>query len=608
MKKKNPGLKKAVCCLTSVFVVMMIRYSVSGAFVDTSVPDMASKLVNSFSNNTVMDPLLFVGVFYLLGAKRDTSKTYDALTLAGAVFFALLYVLGLCCQEIGEFMVLFSHKPSLLMLVLTVAAYAVVFYHALSLLWLWMEKGGEKDSEPCGDNGPFPVLKVACIIFLCWLPWLLMNYPCSFCNDATYSLEQWVGMEPWTTATPPLSTVIMGLCYSVGTALINENFGTFLYCLLHAVCGAIVFALCIRECRISGASKQFCIISLAFFALTPLWGLFVQWYVKDFLYTVVFVLAMTLLLPVVRKRECSARHASILCFVVLIAALLRASALMELFPVLFLVAVWLKKDARKWLLSASVTSFALFMLINVVLFPALGINKLRSGELMSAPFMQTARYCLTYPDEVTPEEREAISAVLPFDEFESRYDPDVSDHIKNAYSGNDAALPAYFKAWFQMFMKHPANYLETHFTNHWLDLTPVEPDCHANILSTFGDWVTSLGPYRVFSVMPTRLFIIIRAAFVQLPLVSLLATPGAYTWALWICVLQLLRKKQYSAIFIAVPGLMNILFCISSPLNGSMRYELPTVAMLPLMLAWTVVCSRKKHIAESDSIPAEPIE
>ena len=39
----------------------MIRYSVTGGITDTSVPDIASKIINSFSNSAAMDALLAAG-------------------------------------------------------------------------------------------------------------------------------------------------------------------------------------------------------------------------------------------------------------------------------------------------------------------------------------------------------------------------------------------------------------------------------------------------------------------------------------------------------------------------------------------------------------------
>ena len=586
-------IKKGGWWVVSAFVTIMIRYSVTGGITDPSVPDIASKIINSFSNNAAMDALLLVGGVFLLTAKKEDNSAIDVPILAASIVFSALYVLGLCCQELGEFLVLFSNTPQMLMLILTASAYAIVFYHALRLLYLWMDKKSDSEEHCCAAT-QFPTLKVAAGIFLFWLPWLLMNYPCSFCNDATFSLKQWIGITPWTLATPPLSTAIMGVCYSIGKAMIDENFGTFLYCLLQTVCGALVFAAGIRECHHCGASKGFCKLAFAFYAFTPLWGLSCQWFEKSFLYTSVFTMAVILLLPIVRERDCLPRQAVLIGAVVLLAALLRADALMELYPALFLVTVLLQKRAKRWLAAASLVSFALFMLISNGLYPALGIKKLPTKEIMSVPFQQTARYCLLYPEEVTQEQYEAINAVLPYDQLYN-YDPDLADPIKNRYRGEDSDLPAYFKAWFQMLLKHPANYLETHFTNHWLDMTPVEPDCHVNIMSTYSPDVEEIGAHRVFSVMPTRLFIIIRAAYVQLPLISILAAPGAYTWAMWICAIQMIRRKRYSSLLAVIPGLMNILFCIASPLNGAIRYELPTIAVLPIVLCWTIDCSRERQ-------------
>lgn len=54
-------IKKGGWWLVSAFVTIMIRYSVTGGITDPSVPDIASKIINSFSNNAAMDALLLVG-------------------------------------------------------------------------------------------------------------------------------------------------------------------------------------------------------------------------------------------------------------------------------------------------------------------------------------------------------------------------------------------------------------------------------------------------------------------------------------------------------------------------------------------------------------------
>ena len=64
-------IKKGGWWLVSAFVTVMIRYSVTGGISDPSVPDIASKIINSFSNNAVMDVLLLAGgVFPAYGKER----------------------------------------------------------------------------------------------------------------------------------------------------------------------------------------------------------------------------------------------------------------------------------------------------------------------------------------------------------------------------------------------------------------------------------------------------------------------------------------------------------------------------------------------------------
>lgn len=48
------------------------------------------------------------------------------------------------------------------------------------------------------------------------------------------------------------------------------------------------------------------------------------------------------------------------------------------------------------------------------------------------------------------------------------------------------------------------------------------------------------------------------------------------------------KKKRYSALILLVPGFMNVLVCLASPMSNAIRYELPTVAVIPLLVGWTV--------------------
>ena len=239
----------------------------------------------------------------------------------------------------------------------------------------------------------------------------------------------------------------------------------------------------------------------------------------------------------------------------------------ELIPALLAVGFWLKARARLRLLSAALAALLLSSAVNNLLYPALGIVPASVKEALSLPFQQTARYVNEFPDEVTEAERAAIDAVLDYEKLD-RYDPRISDNVKNSYRGDDSALAPYFG------------------TCARLD---------AVIQSTYYPGSGELGVYRVFGDFPTRAFDSVREIFVEFPLTILLCMAGFYTWVLLLCLTELLRRKRGSACLLLIPCLLDVLICIASPLHAATRYELPVLTSTPLILGWTILQARRKN-------------
>ena len=121
----------------------------------------------------------------------------------------------------------------------------------------------------------------------------------------------------------------------------------------------------------------------------------------------------------------------------------------------------LEKDRRKRRKTALLFCGAIVLYLSYthILFPALDITPGSRREMLSVPFQQTARYVRDYADEVTEEERDAIDRVLDYDTIGEVYDPNISDPVKKTFNedADSEDLKAYFKVWFQMFLKHPVS-------------------------------------------------------------------------------------------------------------------------------------------------------
>ncbi len=581
-----------ICCGLGAYAALLALRVVcevsEGLGTGNLLTDTASRFSNSFSHDSLPDLLLFGALFVMLRAVLRREQRPDGRTLLLAAVLAAFTLIGMCCREMGNLLFVFADFYQLCLSILCLLGYTCLFYPLLRLADRAMDGPFPADARVPAH----PVRIGAPVMLAGWLPWLLCNYPASFCPDATAQLCQWMGFAPWTAHHPPLSTLLMGLCCSLGRALGSANAGCFLYVLLQSVFAALVFSYSLAALVREGLPFRLWLGLLLFFALSPFWGCFAQWFEKDLLYAVCFTLTLTLLVPVLRDRRCSASAALRIGPAALLSMLLRKTGLYELSPALLLIALSLRGKERRNLLLALCAAVLLAVGAERAVYPALGIEAGSAREALSIPFQQTARYVCAYPDEVTDAERAAIDAVLDYDKL-TEYDPIISDPVKNTYREDASALGPYFAVWLRMLLKHPLCCFEAGFMASYGYYSTAYPALDAYLLTRYDPLLDEMGIHRVFGDFPTRFFDSLRQMFTEFPLTQLLCTAGLYTWVLLFCALRLGRNGRRADMLLLLPSLMNVLVCVASPLSGSTRYALPTIAATPLILGWTLVRTRK---------------
>lgn len=587
--KIKTDLAAALCACAGVLAMRVVVEVSEGLETGNLLTDTVSRFSNSFTHDSLPDLLLFGALFCLLRAVLLREKKLDGRFLALSVLLAGLTLIGLCCRELGNFTFFFANTYQRCLSLLCLVGYTAVFYPVLRMLDLMMDR-----PFPAGSGQlAHPLRTGALVMLLGWLPWLLCNYPASFCPDSTNQLCQWLGRDPWSMHHPPLSTLLMGLFYSLGASLGSPNFGCFLYVLFQSVFAALVFSYGLAILYREGLPFRVWLGMLLFFAATPFWGCFAQWFEKDLLYAVCFTLTLTLVFPVLRRRSCSRGDALKIGAAALVSVLLRKTGLYELCPALLLIAIVLGGRDRRRLLLSLCAVVLLAVGTEKAVYPALGIQAGSPREALSIPFQQTARYVCTFPDEVTDEERAAIDAVLDYEKL-TDYNPIISDPVKNTYRGDNAALGAYFKVWFKMLLKRPLCYFEAGFMGSYGYYSTVWPSLDAYLLREYSPLLGEAGIYRVFGDFPTRLFDSLRQCFISFPLTQTLCCAGLYTWVLLFCLVRLAKHRRRRELLLLLPSFMNVLVCIASPLSASTRYALPMIASAPLILGWTMLRTRNE--------------
>lgn len=583
-----------------VVFTLQCRFEICvGGFAESNLLNGLNKLYNAFYGFDYADLLILAAVFCMFRTVEKRDRKPDVGTGILSLVFAVLLVVCISFRKFNHAGFLLDNSFQMMLSAFCILGFWILLYLVLRLVFhLFEQKGSLRDTLAAKDTvvgetvaGKQPVFEKHFLMFgfliilLGWLPWLVLNYPGTSCPDGISQLKQFLGDMEWGSAHPPLSTAIMGILFSAGRGLVDANFGFFLYCLFHTCVGAWVFSFSMKKLHQLGIPVKWCTVGILFFAFSPFWGTYAQWFEKDLLYAEMATLQAVYLLEIIQTRQCDRKNAVLVTIIGILAALLRNNGIYAIAPALLLLVFWLKGASRKRMLLVFLSTMVLFEGITGFLYGSvLGISKPAAAEAFSIPFQQTARYVCEYGDEVTDYEREVIDSVLSYEAM-TDYNPVISDPIKIHYKGGE--LSEYIKVWFRMFWKHPGCYVSAFINKGYGYLAPVSQNIEAWIQLEYPEYPESLGIHHVFGEVASNLLVQIWNLSMTLPLIKYLCTPGLYTWILLALALLLWKHRKYGALILFVPSFMNVLVCLASPLADAIRYELPTVAVMPLLIGWT---------------------
>lgn len=466
-----------------------------------------------------------------------------------------------------------------------------------------------------------PALALWLLFCLCWLPYVLVFFPGTVCWDLGESARMFFGLRPMNAWNGVVVTWLFGGCVWLGRLVGSDNAGILLYVLLQMFLLAHMAAQLVLFLHRRGLKKGFLLAVLLFFAVTPIWGGYVQFVSKDTLYTAslgLLLIRCAELLTCREQREqhpFSAANGLGLFFYSLLACTLRANGLVAVLPMaLMLLVAGAKNECRlQRLLRVNVSVCVLgaavvALLFSNVLVPALGIGDDTGSSLYSPLFQQSARVLRDHADTVTEEEYAAIDQVLDAANLPDLYEPWISDPVKYTfrYFGQPgevqkAALAPYRRVWFSMLGKYPLTYVEAFFAGNvsYYCFTPkMEGETYNNQAGNrlvFENYINQMGddPRLVHVSQPVpegirSLAAMFARGWRHIPLVSLLYCCAFYTWLLMGAALSLLRQKRYFVLELFLPALMSLIVCCTGPVNDYFRYFLPIAAMAPLLVGISV--------------------
>ncbi len=426
------------------------------------------------------------------------------------------------------------------------------------------------------------------ILLLCWAPFLILFFPGTMPFDGHFQLKMYFNLIPFTSHHPPLSTFLMGWLIELGQSLGNEMIGILLHTMIQTLLLAYSIALVIKLFFRLKLPKWLILVTVLFFGFFPLFPVYAQAFIKDTMFTTLFLLYTLLLLSFFRKKQPVSK-----CIAFFLVALLLMLFRNNGMVVVLLTAIgflFIQTTGKKQWILISCLAILVNLCINNFLWPALGIGKGSKGEILSIPLQQTARYVKEYGSEITPEEQKEISKVLEYEGLGERYNPFLADPVKNAYVKDASAedLIDFFQVWFRLYQKHPKVFWDSFGDStysYWYPAVRGEP------MATFQLFPYNDGENAVTAIHSIDAFSQLRKdvqemlkSLAQTKGINILFRPGFYFWGLLLLAWMMLIKKRTKGLILLIPCATIWLTNIASPVSGNTRYTLPIMITLPLLM------------------------
>ncbi|MBO4899044.1 MAG: hypothetical protein J5509_02015, partial [Lachnospiraceae bacterium] len=308
------------------------------------------------------------------------------------------------------------------------------------------------------------LIRNALIIFACWIPVFLAEFPGFFVYDAVDEYTA-VATRTFTTHHPLLHTLFLGGSVRAGEAFAGSaNAGIAFYILVQMAVLSLVFSWVIST------MKRFRIFGLIWYALFPTVVMFALCSVKDTVFAAAVLVSVVLTVKVL-KREAGRADQICLLAALLIMMLNRHNGVYAFIIYACVMGGYLAATIKGTMIKRIAPALALagvlfvYQLISMGLVAVLHADDSEHQEMLTVPIQQLARTWSVYGDEFSEEELETLYEILPEDTLK-HYTPELSDPVKIGF--DNAAYEAdpgrYRNLWLSLFKKHPLSYV-----NAWLN-------------------------------------------------------------------------------------------------------------------------------------------
>ena len=531
------------------------------------------------------------------GRIKKTAFTFSFL-------YSLALVLGFIMYDTNSLRGGFKSAKSCIITIGSIVILTLALGFIMLFLLQFIAKRGDSAAAP-GEGrlyrfftGRGAYFYIWAIIFCSFLPCYLAYYPGVFSYDIITQTAMIMGDIPYSTAVPPLHTFLWIICVQIQEKLHTNNaivfYSIFQMLIFSAMLAKVPSFICKKT-----ASGGWGLIALLFFILNPVISIMSFSTTKAVLFAGAFILLALELWELIAEtdaylnsRRCRIRF----ILITLLACLLRGNAF---FCILLMIPFALKAlQDKKRAAEIFALPVVLYLLINNVIYPAIGFESGSSSELIVVPMQQIACVIDRHADEI-PEEEIAQLDVYYGDAIPAaeNYNPRFADPVKNSFHVSGSELVNFIKLWVKLGVRYPADYLDAFLTlnlPYWYQgADAVDSFAQRQYIETSLGGDKHFGGYGYYwffrdSKLPGLFNFYESAAdyslFRNVPIISRIFSLSFPLWLTLFCMAVLKARDKAKARLVLLPALLQWAIFMFGPVSN-FRYIFPIFLSYPVYAA-----------------------
>ena len=435
-------------------------------------------------------------------------------------------------------------------------------------------------------------LKLWLGIVICWLPYMIINYPATVHADSGRMLSHFLN-DRLDNHDPIMQTLFLGHFYRYFRNMTGSgNAAAFLFSAFQSFyCSAIFAAFYTHLYKTRKMPVQMLAPVYVITAVMPMFTRNSATICKDSNYAIYVLLFVLLIFLYDRCRAKDIKIVLPLMFIDLLLVMFARKNGLHLVAIssfVFFVYLMTTKREDKFIILLITFCAAVFLhaVVEHAVLTRLDLLEADNDtrESSSVFFQQTARYVRDHSDVISTEEILAIDKVLDYYAIGDLYEAKRSDPVKETYrnEATDEDYKNYLKAWAKGLFKEPGCYIQATLGNISGYFYPDDFGYYGDLYfvsQTFTDEIKA--PEKLGKT--AEALRIMDCDSHHIPVVGLFSSVGFYIWADIFMALFFLYKKRYSLFVYNMPAIVTILICMASPINNTVRYALPAIFMVPFI-------------------------